>query len=120
MPGAAKDQLFLLKPFFSDPQTGPGLFHCPGSSRVEGLLSFYPFLRARLEVVYLDFPRPRSPLPELLGPDQQTCPVLVLSADNQDSAPEVKQSPTGRRFVVGSEAIGPYLARTHGIPAPHP
>jgi hypothetical protein len=114
------DQLFLLKPFFADAKSGEGLFHCPFSCRVEGLLSFYPFLRARMEVRYLDFSHPRQPLVDLLGPEHQSCPVLVL-AEGAPDGPGVAHSPTtGRRFVADSGAIASYLAARHGIPAPHP
>jgi hypothetical protein len=119
MGGPEKDQLFLLQPFFSDPKSGAGLFHCPGSARVEGLLAFYPFLRTRLDVRYLDFPKPRHPLDQLLGPDQQSCPVLVVAA-GREKVEGATRSPTGRLFVADSIAIASYLAREHGIPAPHP
>ncbi len=120
MADAVRDQLFLLKPFFADASVAEGLFHCPGSARIEGLLSFYPFLRARLDVRYLDFAKPRSPLPELLGPEHQSCPVLVLGAPAPAGAEGVSRTASGRCFVSGSENIAPYLARVHGIPAPHP
>ena len=119
MATTAPDQLFLLKPFFADASAGQGLFHCPGSCRVEGLLSFYPFLRARMQVHYLDFPKPRTPLPDLLGPDHQSCPVLVLGDEAKDG-PGVSRSPTGRRFVADSDAIAKYLAHVDAIPEPHP
>jgi hypothetical protein len=119
MGGAERDQLYLLQPFFADPGSGGGLFHCPGSARVEGLLSFYPFLRTRLDVRYVDFPKPRHPLIELLGPDHQGCPVLVV-APGREAVEGATRSPTGRLFVADSLAIAAYLAREHGIPAPHP
>ncbi len=119
MAATEKDILFLLQPFFLDARSGSGLFHCPHSARIEGLLSFYPFLRTRLDVRYVDFPKPRQPLVDLIGPDHQSCPVLVVAA-GREPVEGATRSPTGRLFVADSIAIGAYLSREHGIPAPHP
>jgi hypothetical protein len=119
MPGSAKDQLFLLLPSFADPRAGPGLFHCPFSARIEGMLAFYPFLRSRMDVHYLDFPRPRTAIVDLIGPEQQSCPVIVLPPGAAD-IPGTTRSPTGRLFINDSSAIASYFAEVHGIPAPHP
>jgi hypothetical protein len=119
MSDSSRDQLFLLRPSFADAKAGAGLFHCPFSARIEGLLSFYPFLRSRMDVHYLDFSRPRTPIVDLIGPDHQSCPVLVLAPANAD-APGATRSPTGRSFISDSAAISTYFAHAHGVPAPHP
>jgi hypothetical protein len=54
-----KDRLYLLKPDFLD--QGKAYF-CPGCAQVEGMLSFYPALREKIEVFYTEFPRPRPRL----------------------------------------------------------
>jgi hypothetical protein len=119
MSDSSKDQLFLLRPSFADPKAGPGLYHCPFSARIEGMLSFYPFLRNRMDVHYLDFPRPRTAIVDLIGPDHQSCPVLVLAPGNAD-APGAAKGPTGRSFISDTGALAAYLAQAHGVPAPHP
>ena len=70
------DRLYLLKPQFMDQGKGP--YFCPGCAQMLGLLEFYPELKQELEVRYLDFPRPRPELIDLLGEENQSCPVLVL------------------------------------------
>ena len=113
-----RDHLFLLSPLFPDAKLGPGPYHCPECAQVEGLLSFFPFLRSRIDVSYVDFPRPRPAVVALVGPDNQGCPVLVLGAGS--SAPTgAKVGPTGRAFVSGATAISEYLAGAHGISRPH-
>jgi hypothetical protein len=73
------ERLFLLKADFEDKNRADGkLYFCPECSPIEGLLSYYPKLRNELEIHYLDFSRPRPVLVELLGEENQSCPVLVL------------------------------------------
>src|SRR5579872_4675045 len=64
-----KDRLFLLRPGFFKGEKGP--FYCAESASVEGLLGFFPQLREMIDVEYIDFPRPRQVLVELLGNDHQ-------------------------------------------------
>lgn len=72
-------KLFLLKADFQDANRADGKkYFCPECSPIEGLLSYYPRLRSELEVQYLDFSRPRPALVDLLGEENQSCPVLVL------------------------------------------
>jgi hypothetical protein len=113
-----KDRLYLLKPSFFDQGAGP--FFCPGCALVEGMLSFYPALRDRIEVHYIDFPRPRPALAAEIGAENQGAPKLVLG----DSVRPVPQGVTvgesnGRRFVSREVEICQYLARTYGYGEPH-
>lgn len=117
---SAPDQLFLLTPLFPDPKAGPGLYHCPECAQIEGLLSYFPFLRSRVEVRYVDFPRPRAVVVALLGADHQGCPVLVLGGAAPAGVAVQHHAPTGRNFVSGYPAIAGYLAAAHGISRPHP
>lgn len=85
-----------------------------------GLLEFYPALKGQMEVRYLDFPRPRTELVELLGENNQSCPVLVLKeapAGLPASIP-IQQS-KGNWFVEGANEIASYLAHVHGTGIPH-
>jgi hypothetical protein len=113
-----RDRLYLLKPHFMDKGNGP--YFCPGCAQMAGLLEFYPVLKQKLEVRYLDFPRPRPKLVELLGEENQSCPVLVL-----------KQAPAGlpagipvqqskrHSFIEGADEIARYLAHAYGSGIPH-
>lgn len=117
---AARDQLFLLSPAFPDPKAGAGLYHCPECAQVEGLLSFYPFLRSRLDVAYLDFPRPRAAIVALIGEANQGCPVLVFAGAAPTGIAAPVHPSSGRAFVSGYAAIAAALSAGHGIPLPHP
>lgn len=116
-----QDHLFLLRPSFADPEGGASLFHCPSCARIEGLLSFFPFLRASLIIHYVAFARPRAPIVDLIGMEHQSCPVLVLGEyPNVSNKLVQKSSATGRLFIVGSEEISVYFAETFGISSSHP
>ncbi len=73
-----KDRLYLLKPNFLDQGK---IYFCPGCAQVEGMLSFYPALREKIEVQYIEFPRPRPSLVAEVGEENQGCPKLVLGGE---------------------------------------
>jgi hypothetical protein len=115
-----RDQLFLLKPDFMAGSRGP--CYCPACATLEGVLAFYPRLRAILDVRYVDFPRPRPEVIAAIGAENQGLPSLVIASD-----PAADQALTGldvrewqgRRFLQSAGDIGRYLARRHGIGEPH-
>lgn len=112
------DRLYLLKPQFMDQGKGP--YFCPGCAQMVGLMEFYPALKRHLEVRWLDFPRPRPELMDLLGEENQGCPVLVLrDAPESSLAKPPLQQARSRWFVEGADEIAAYLARVHGIGIPH-
>ena len=113
----AHDVLYVLRPGFED--RGERWF-CPYSAQVMGYLGYYPAVRHGLEVVELDFPRPRHPLVDDVGEANQSMPCLVLG----DRAPLTIEGVTigehqGRRFVSETIEILRYLAATRGTPPPH-
>jgi glutaredoxin 2 len=98
-------KLFLLKPDFHDANRANGkLYFCPECSPIEGLLSYYPKLREKLEVHYLDYARPRKVLVDLLGEANQSCPVLV---------------PDDGSFINDPADIISYLVEHYQIGHPH-
>ncbi len=112
-----RDHLFLLKPGF---EVGDGKnYYCPHSAQVEGVLAFYPRLRLEMDITYLKFGRPRQPIVDLIGAENQSAPVLVVG----DAATIPKQLKPGvakgRSFFSGEEAIAEYLALRYGIGWPH-
>lgn len=113
-----RDQLYLLNPGFLDQGSGP--YFCPGCAQMVGLLEFYPALKARLEMRYLDFPRPRPELIALLGEENQSCPVLVLANPpaSGDVSPLIQKAKS-RWFVEGADEIARYLAHAYGSGMPH-
>lgn len=110
-----KDQLYLLRPGFMNAGMGP--LYCSDSAPVEGVLSFFPQLRQLIDIHYLDFPRPRSPLVQQLGEKYQSLPVLIL-ADNR----KLKESmldpahANGRSFFAEEKSIRHYLSTQYGLP----
>jgi hypothetical protein len=81
-----KPILFLLKPDFVDPKVQDGqLFYCPHSAMVEGILNYYPQLKDLLDTRYVSFQRPRVPIIELLGENNQLCPVLIVDGKTTDA-----------------------------------
>ena len=116
-----KDQLFMLPAAFPDPALGLGGFHCIECARIEGLLSYYPALRAQIDVHYIPAARPRAGLVELLGEPYQNCPTLVV-ASAAPSKPELlmRSAVTHRYYCTGVDGVTAYLVAAYGVSAPHP
>lgn len=109
-----KDVLYLMKPGFVNAGLGP--FYCGDSVSVEGLLGFYPALREKVDVVYIDFPRPRQAIVDVIGEDQQSVPVLILADDSIEPDAVRTRSAAGRRFIADEKQIREYLSITHDLP----
>lgn len=113
-----RDTLFLLRPDFADPGYPGRRFYCWHCALLEGVLAWFPALGERLDVHRVDWPRPRRAVVDLLGPEHQSLPVLLLAHDAPDGIETGVAN--GRRFVEGRDAILQALAARHGIPLPHP
>lgn len=98
-----RDILFLLSPAFSS-ETGGRQF-CPDCMIVEGILATVPGLRDRLDIRYVDFPRPRQAIVDLVGPERQGCPLLVREIGGTLTATE------------DMTEILTILHHSHGVPA---
>jgi hypothetical protein len=109
-----KDVLYLMKPGFVNAGLGP--FYCGDSVAVEGLLGLYPALRDRIDVVYIDFPRPRQAIVDAIGEDQQSVPVLILAEDSPEPEAIRIRSARGRRYIADEKQIREYLSITHDLP----
>lgn len=114
----AKDRLYLLKPdFVAD---GMRQF-CSECAMVEGMLSFYPYIRDELDVVYVGFTRPRPEIVAELGPENQSSPVLIVGdAKNHAKAPPNVKVRTyeGKMFINDPFEVCEYLAAVHGAGRP--
>ncbi|MFM2044748.1 MAG: hypothetical protein RLY86_3324 [Pseudomonadota bacterium] len=113
----ARDTLFLLNPGFADPAFPGKTFYCPYCAQIEGVLALFPDLAARLDVVRVDFPRPRPAVIALVGAENQSLPTLVL-ADDAPAGLETGEY-RGVRLVKDTEAILKALSARHGVPEPH-
>ncbi|WKZ13258.1 MAG: DUF3088 domain-containing protein [Gammaproteobacteria bacterium] len=109
-----KDRLFLLKPDFHKGSEGP--FYCPECALVEGMLSYYPKLRHKLDVQYVEFDKPRGAIVAELGEANQGCPVLILADGRRilDTSLEVREA-NGRRFIVNDAHLRRYLSMTYSV-----
>ncbi|MBK9321804.1 MAG: DUF3088 domain-containing protein [Bdellovibrionaceae bacterium] len=112
------DRLILLTPKFQDPSFPDRDFYCWHCVLLEGLISLYPFLQTQIEVERVDWQRPRARLIELVGPENQSLPLLILSQG------KVSRYSTGawqgQSFISDKDAILKYLADEYRIPEPHP
>ena len=110
-----KDQLYLLRPGFSNAGMGP--FYCSDSAPVEGVLSFFPQLRELIEVHYLEFPRPRQSLVKALGEQNQSLPVLILAHGQKVVDAELNpHEANGRQFFAHEKQIRQYLSTQYRLP----
>ena len=113
-----RDRLFLLKPDFEDPAYPGQRFYCWHCALLEGVLASFPSMQTKIDVERIAWPRPRRPLVELVGEDNQSVPLLLLAADAPEEFATGKFR--GQRFVDEKDAILTVLTRRHGIPRPHP
>ena len=98
-------KLFLLKPDFQDSNRNlSSKYICPPCTMMEGILSFYPRLRDEMEVNYVDFQRPRQAIIDLIGEENQGCPVLILDDGS---------------FIGDENEIIRHLVANHRIGEPH-
>jgi hypothetical protein len=118
MGDAVRDTLLLLEPDFT---VNGRRCYCPACATVEGLLGYYPALRAELDVRYIAFDRPRAAVIELIGAANQGLPALVLAPGTPPDAIAglAVREGNGREFLQGPADIGRYLARRYGSGEPH-
>lgn len=113
-----RDTLILLRPDFFDPAYPGTRFYCWHCILLEGVLHSFPTLADRIEVLRIEWPRPRREVVELLGEEHQSLPVLIL-ADGTDDAHATGRA-RGRSFIDDKDVILAALAARHGLPVPHP
>lgn len=112
-----QDQLYLIRPDFQ--KEGQGPFYCPSCVEALGLLETYAALKKQIEVRWVDFARPRPELVQLLGEENQSCPVLILASPPEQMPAGVNlRKAKGCTFVEGVREIGRYWAQTQGTGAP--
>jgi hypothetical protein len=116
------DILFLLTPGFTDSARDREgkRYYCPDCAFLEGVLSCCPELRTRLDIRYVDYPRPRRAIVELVGDAHQGCPNLVLDPANHGfvDADQFHKA-SDRLHATDARVIVEYLAKRHGALVPH-
>ena len=113
-----RDKLFLLRPDFADPAYPGRRFYCWHCALMEGVLASFPALAKRLDVERIAWPRPRLPVVEMVGEENQSVPLLVLA--DGDTSPHQTGTYDGRAFISDKDKILAALSERHGFPDPHP
>ena len=116
------DILFLLNPNFTDgARDSEGKrYYCPSCAFLEGVLHYCPELRERLDIRYIDYPRPRREIIELVGDANQGCPNLVLDPANHGFVDASRFYRAGDRLHTNdTKVIVDYLAERYGALVAH-
>lgn len=99
---------------------GQGPFYCPDCGVVEGFLAYSPGVRKAIEIIHVDFQRPRPRVVDQLGPENQGCPVLILAEGTKMPETAKKSFSTGRYFMDNALGICDFLGKTLDGIRPHP
>ncbi len=118
----SKPKLFLLRPNFIDLNlSDTAEYFCPYGAFIEGVLSYYPSLREQLEIVYVDFERPRYQIVEILGTEYQLSPSLVVDYSLIPLSLLSRFSVSnGHYFTNDNMVIAQFLSLKYGIGEVHP
>lgn len=116
------DRLFLLNPGFKDLNSDQtNRYYCPHCAMIEGILQYYPHLKEELDIDYVDFARPRTVIVELLGEENQSCPVLIINPEeNHGLNTSYFKRHDQLLFVNSTALIARYMADRFKIALPHP
>lgn len=113
-----KDTLYLLNMGFSDDLYPQARFFCPDCTLLEGLLANNPQQASAIDVVYVDFAKPRHALIARVGEQNQSLPLLILSAGS--SSEHQSGVYNGRSYITDLKGITAAMAERHGFPVKHP
>lgn len=111
-----QDTLYVFRAGFED---GGTAWFCPYSAQVIGFLAYYPDVRDTLQIVELEFSKPRRPLSDVLGADHQAAPMLVLGSARVPVPNVTLSEANGHTYVEKTIEILRYLAATRSVPLPH-
>ena len=116
------DILFLLNPNFTDAarDSEGKRYYCPSCAFLEGVLHYCPELREKLDIRYIDYPRPRREIIALVGDAHQGCPNLILDPANHTFVNAEKFHRFGERLhSTDTKVIVDYLAERYGVLIAH-
>lgn len=113
-----RDTLFLLQPGFKDPAYPGQTFYCWHCALIEGVLASFPDLGKDLDIKRIGWPRPRHEIIELVGEENQSLPLLILTKGDHSVHQSNKYD--GNAFVSDKDTILAVLSERHGFPRPHP
>jgi len=113
-----RDKLFLLLPGFEDPAYPGQKFYCWHCALIEGVLASFPGLPQQLDVERIEWRRPRLPVIDIVGEENQSLPLLVLA--DRAKSPHQTGTYQGRAFIADEDKILAALSERHGFSNPHP
>ncbi|MCX5651381.1 MAG: DUF3088 family protein [Planctomycetota bacterium] len=116
------DILFLLNPNFTDAarDSEGKRYYCPSCAFLEGVLHYCPELREKLDIRFIDYPRPRREIIALVGDANQGCPNLVLDPANHGFVDASRFYRVGDRLHTNdTKVIVEYLAVRYGVQIAH-
>jgi hypothetical protein len=114
-------KLFLLKSSFVDKQgvLPKQLYYCPSCAMIEGILTYYPDLKKQLKIHYVEFERPRRMIIELLGEENQGCPLLIGDESNTGNDIIPFNNYGSYRFINNVNHIVQFLSLKYDRALPH-
>lgn len=95
----------------------------PHCAEIEGVIKYYPILKESIEIIYVDFKRPRQEIILLIREYNQGCPNLIIDKnDFENDEIETGYFKTFGKylFVNSNYSITKYLSNRFGIGIPHP
>ena len=117
-------KLFLLKPNFKDMKLNDNRpYYCPHCAKIEGILKYYPKLKESLDIIHVDFQRPRKEIVALVGEENQGCPNLIIhksEVGDQKSFVDQFQTAGDYYFSNSTQIIAEFLAQKYRVGYPHP
>ena len=97
-----KDQLFILAAPFPD---GGFEWYCNDCATLEAALMVNPHWKDKIDVRRVAFPRPREEVVDLVGPDWQGLPMLVMDKDRAPGDAIIVDGTSGSIYVRPSNEI---------------
>jgi len=116
-------KLFLLTPNFPDKALSESdLYFCPDCAMIEGVLKYYPKLKEKVEIIYVDFETPRQKIIDLVGKKYQGCPILITHKDEMDEEDLNRNefmTSGDYYFLYKNTTIAQYFAKKYQVGFPH-
>ena len=107
----------MLNTWIEEKDKGP--CYCPDCGIVEGFFAYSPEVKKQLDIKSVDFEKPRHTVIEILGEENQSCPVLVLGDETPIPEGAKKSLSTGEVFIDDARLICEYLAKRYNAVHPH-
>jgi hypothetical protein len=110
-----RDTLFILPMSFVS--EGQNQF-CPECAELWGLISWFPVLKASLEIVHVEIDHPRPAITAVLGEGRHNAPTLVLGAGSERVRGLTYAEANGHAYLGSARLIARHFAAIHGTPNP--